>query len=217
MKVLAINGSPRRMGNDAYLLRTMLARAEAAGHETEFVQLSALDFRGCRSCFACKLDMEPWKSSCDCAVKDGLTPILGKIDAETDVLLVAAPIYFGGLSADTYAFFERLFFPALNYDAEHTINRKRRITSAIITTQNHDVPDPYLPLVANYKADMERLVGPCETLMAVETAQFDDYSRFVSSMFDVPRRESRRFTPQSEDVKKAAELMDRLLEQAAQG
>ncbi|MBQ4309305.1 MAG: hypothetical protein II772_06220 [Lachnospiraceae bacterium] len=62
-----------------------------------------------------------------------------------------------------------------------------------------------------------RLVGPCETLMAVETAQFDDYSRFVSSMFDVPRRESRRFTPQSEDVKKAAELMDRLLEQAAQG
>ncbi|MBQ4309494.1 MAG: NAD(P)H-dependent oxidoreductase, partial [Lachnospiraceae bacterium] len=38
MKVLAINGSPRRMGNDAYLLRTMLARAEAAGHETEFVQ-----------------------------------------------------------------------------------------------------------------------------------------------------------------------------------
>ena len=217
MKVLAINGSPRMLGNDSYLLNAMLTRAAAAGHETEFVQLSKLDFRGCRSCFACKLDMEPWRSNCDCAIKDDLTPVLEKIETETDVLLVAAPIYFGGLSADCYAFFERLFFPALNYNAEHTINRKRRITSAFITTQNHDVPDPYLPLVANYKGCMERLVGPCETLMAVETAQFNDYSRYVSSMFDVARRETRRFTPESEDVKKAVALMDRLLAQAARG
>ena len=76
------------------------------------------------------------------------------------------------------------------------------------------MPDPYLPLVANYKGCIERLVGPCETLMAVETAQFTDYSRYVSSMFDVPRRESRRFTPESEDVKAAEALMEKLIAQA---
>ncbi|MBQ3400157.1 MAG: flavodoxin family protein [Lachnospiraceae bacterium] len=214
MKILAVNGSPRPAGNDAYLLKAMLAAAEKAGSETEFVQLSALNFRGCRSCFACKLDMEPWRSNCACAVQDDLTSVLEKIDAETDILLVAAPIYFGGLCADVYAFSERLFFPALNYDTGHTVNRKRRIPCAFITTQNHDVPDPYLPLVANYKGCMERLVGPCETLMAVETAQFTDYSHYVSSMFDVPRRETRRFTPESEDVKAAEALMEKLIAQA---
>ena len=55
MKVLAINGSPRKTWNTATLLRNTLDGAASQGAETELVHLYDLDYTGCTSCFACKL------------------------------------------------------------------------------------------------------------------------------------------------------------------
>jgi multimeric flavodoxin WrbA len=77
MKLLAINGSPRKKWNTAMLLENALEGAASKGAETELVHLYDLTYTGCTSCFACKL--KGGKSYGKCAVNDGLTPVLEKI------------------------------------------------------------------------------------------------------------------------------------------
>jgi multimeric flavodoxin WrbA len=55
LKVLAINGRPRKTWNTAMLLQKALEGAASHGGETELGHLYDLDFKGCTSCFACKL------------------------------------------------------------------------------------------------------------------------------------------------------------------
>ncbi len=73
MKVIAINGSPRKKWNTATLLGHALEGAALKGAETELVHLYDLDFKGCVSCFACKT--RGGKSYGKCAVKDDLKPL----------------------------------------------------------------------------------------------------------------------------------------------
>ena len=68
MKVIAINGSPRKGWNTETLLKKALEGAGAAGAETEMVHLYDLKFRGCVSCMACKLKKEP--RPCRCILRD---------------------------------------------------------------------------------------------------------------------------------------------------
>ena len=57
MKALFINGSPRKNGNTAKLLKRAMEGAAEVGAETELINLydRSLNFNGCMSCFACKL------------------------------------------------------------------------------------------------------------------------------------------------------------------
>ncbi len=82
MKVLAVNGSPRKTWNTATLLAKVLEGAESEGARTEMVHLGDLRFSGCVSCFACKL--RGGESYGRCAVRDDLRPVLesvGDVDA----------------------------------------------------------------------------------------------------------------------------------------
>ena len=56
MNILAINGSPRKSGNTATLLNKALEGAASQGAKTELFHLYDLNFKGCISCFACKLN-----------------------------------------------------------------------------------------------------------------------------------------------------------------
>jgi multimeric flavodoxin WrbA len=85
MKVMAVNGSPRKTWNTATMLRKALKGAASQGAETELIHLYDLKFTGCTSCFACKI--RGGKSYGRCAVKDGLAPILKKVK-EADVLIL---------------------------------------------------------------------------------------------------------------------------------
>lgn len=53
MKVLLINGSPRKNGNTAIALREMVGVFEKEGVETEVVQIGNQDVRGCIACGSC--------------------------------------------------------------------------------------------------------------------------------------------------------------------
>ncbi|MDD3974558.1 MAG: flavodoxin family protein, partial [Methanothrix soehngenii] len=89
-RVIAINGSPRKNWNTATLLENALRGAESAGAKTELVHLYDLDYRGCTSCFACKL--KDGKSYGICAMNDDLTPILQRI-AEANAFILGSPVY----------------------------------------------------------------------------------------------------------------------------
>ena len=73
MKVIAINGSPRKNWNTDTLLKKTLEGAASVGAETEIVHLYDLTFRGCVSCLACKL--QNGKSLGRCVLKDDLSPV----------------------------------------------------------------------------------------------------------------------------------------------
>ena len=111
--VIAINGSPRKTWNTATLLEHALKGAKSEGAETELVHLYDIDYKGCTSCFACKL--KGGKSYGKCAINDDLAPVLDRI-RDTDVLILGSPIYFGVVTGEMSSFKERLMFPYLVYD-----------------------------------------------------------------------------------------------------
>ena len=77
MKVIAVNGSPRNNRNTEQLLQKALEGAVSVGAETELVQLYGEPFKGCVSCFACKV--KDSRTNGLCAYRDALTPILQKM------------------------------------------------------------------------------------------------------------------------------------------
>lgn len=111
--IIAVNGSPRKNWNTHMLLSKALEGAKAAGAKTELVNLYDLDYKGCISCFACKV--KNGKSLGRCALNDDLKPLLDKIHS-SDGIILGSPIYFSDITAMMRAFFERLLFQHLNYD-----------------------------------------------------------------------------------------------------
>ena len=117
MKVIAVNGSPRKTWNTATLLNNAIEGAKSVGAETELFHLYDLNFKGCTSCFSCK--RKGSKNNGICSMNDDLTDYLMKI-AKCDVLLLGSPIYIGAITGVMHSFLERLFFASLAYDVGHS-------------------------------------------------------------------------------------------------
>jgi multimeric flavodoxin WrbA len=148
-----------------------------------------------------------------CSVKDALFPVLEKI-RHTEALIIGSPIYFSCVTGETRSFLERLLFPYISYDQKPS-SFDRTIKTAFIYTMN--VPEIYLESTGYRKMFddnqklMERIFGNSEYLLSTETYQFDDYSRYASSMFDVEQRKLRHETLFKVDLKKAYELGQRMV------
>lgn len=102
MKVLAVNGSPRKGGNTETLLAKVLEPLAAAGWETELVQVGKTDIRGCIACFKCFENQDK-----HCAVKkDVFNAIMDKMLA-ADAIVLGSPTYFTDVSAEMKALLDR--------------------------------------------------------------------------------------------------------------
>ncbi len=136
MKVIGINGSPRKQWNTATLVNKALEGAASAGAEVEMINLYTQTFRGCVSCFACK--RKGSKTHGLCAVRDELTPILKKA-LEADAIVIGSPVYFSYPTAYTRAFIERFLFPLDSYMYEDGVRQRildRVMPAGIIFTMN---------------------------------------------------------------------------------
>jgi len=99
MKVLGISGSPRLKGNTDILLDRILEGAKSKGANTEKIILNKLKFSPCQEC-------ENLKDDGTCIVQDDMQSVYKKIK-EADVLILASPIFFGSLSAQTKMMVDR--------------------------------------------------------------------------------------------------------------
>jgi len=99
MKVLGINGSPRIGGNTDILLDKVLEGAESKGAETEKIILNKLKFSPCQECEGTRDDGE-------CIIHDDMHELYRKIK-DADVLVLASPVFFGSLSAQTKMMIDR--------------------------------------------------------------------------------------------------------------
>ena len=102
MKVLAINGSARKDGNTALLVRRALEELEAEGIDTELVQLAGVRLRGCAACYGCFKAKDRRCTVTDDAANDLIAKML-----EADGLILASPTYFADVTAELKALIDR--------------------------------------------------------------------------------------------------------------
>jgi len=99
VKVLGIAGSPRRKGNTDILLAELLEGAECSGAETQTIVLPNLKFSTCVHCDSCLKDGK-------CRIQDDMQKIYDKL-AEADVIVMASPVQFAGITAPMKAMIDR--------------------------------------------------------------------------------------------------------------
>jgi multimeric flavodoxin WrbA len=206
MRIIGINGSPRKNWNTHLLVTEALKGAASKGAETELVDLYDLRFRGCISCFACKRKDSPGH----CAFADELLPVLGSIN-RCDGLIIGSPIYIGEVTASVRAFIERLTFQYVTYRKDGGTFFDRRIPVLSIYTMNVSEAlmkqHGYAEKFAFYEGRYNQLLGgPAKTLVCTETLQTDDYNQYEMSMFDETARKKRREEVFPLDLKKAFEM-----------
>lgn len=99
VRVVGIFGSPRRDGNSDILLNRALEGAESGGAVVEKIIIRDLKIAPCNSCGGC------WEKG-DCVIDDDMQKMYAKL-VNADVVVVASPLYFMGVSAQTKAFIDR--------------------------------------------------------------------------------------------------------------
>ncbi len=105
LKVLIINGSPRKGGNTAIAVDELVKTFESEGVETEVFQVLGSAIRGCVACDSCK-------DTGKCVFDDAVNELAPKFE-EADGLIVASPVYFASANATVEALMQRLFYSTL--------------------------------------------------------------------------------------------------------
>jgi len=207
MKIIAINGSPRKNKNTSILLNHALEGAKSCGAETELINLYNLDYKGCVSCFACKI--KNGKSYGKCAYRDELTPILDQIE-KADAIILGSPIYFATVTGQMHSFLERLMFPYLAYTKEYSSLFGRKLPVGFIYTMNVTKEqmselgyNQSLHFTENF---LENIFGYFRSLSVNDTYQFDNYSKYVVTAFDSAKKARVREEEFPIDCKKAYNL-----------
>lgn len=102
MKVTALLGSPRKRGNSSGLTAALTDILKRKGYVIQTHHLNSLTYRGCQACEGCKGRSE------FCVLLDDLTPVLDDVK-NSDVVILASPVYWGDVSAQMKAFIDRTY------------------------------------------------------------------------------------------------------------
>jgi multimeric flavodoxin WrbA len=126
MKVVAFNGSARRDGNTAILIRRVLSVLEEKGIETELIQLAGEHLNGCRACRGCIK-----KKNKRCVNEsDKANEYIGKM-LEADGIILGSPVYFSMMTSEMKALIDRSGYVArANSDM-----LKRKVGAAVVAVR----------------------------------------------------------------------------------
>ena len=105
MRVLMINGSPRKNGNTSIALAEMERIFQEEGMETQVVQVGNQNIRGCIACLSCKQKGK-------CVFDDLVNQIAPQLEA-ADGLVIASPVYYASANGGLISFLDRLFYSTL--------------------------------------------------------------------------------------------------------
>jgi multimeric flavodoxin WrbA len=120
MKVTCVFGSPRLNGNSARIAKQFLDVSQNLGAEVQTFTLNKLKFKGCQGCDACKTKQD------HCVWDDDLKTVLEAV-RETDILVIATPVYFSDVSSQLKAFIDRTYsFVEADYMTNPNASRLNR-------------------------------------------------------------------------------------------
>jgi len=186
---MIIDGGPRKNMNTAQMEEAFARGAKSVGDEIEVktVRLYDLDFKGCRSCLACKLKDNP---SNICVFKDDLKPVLEEI-AYADGIVLASPIFMGETTGELHSFLERWTFPWLSYkDYSNTCPKLMPVVA--IYTMN---------AAPEQMAFVEKGVGMSEWVIQLT---MKDFTRIcANNTYQVKNYDRYEFAPNQAEMKQA--------------
>ena len=101
MKVLFINGSPRKGGNTSIAIDEMVKVFKEEGIESQILEIGNKAIRGCIACYSCS-------KTGKCAFDDGVNEA-AKIFEQADGLVLATPVCYASANGTIISFLDRLF------------------------------------------------------------------------------------------------------------
>ena len=117
MKVVAFNGSARKDGNTAMLVRQVFEGLEAKGIDCEMIQLAGQAIRGCTACEICRKNKDK-----RCIIdSDSVNDYIAKM-IEADGIILASPVYFSDITSELKALIDRAGYVGRGND--HLYKRK---------------------------------------------------------------------------------------------
>lgn len=126
MKVLAVNGSARKDGNTAVLIREVLKELEKEGIECEMIQLAGEAIRGCQACYTCRKN-----KNMKCVVDNDIANSVISAMAESQGIILGSPTYFADVTAEMKALIDRAGFVSRGND--HFL--KRKVGAAVVAVR----------------------------------------------------------------------------------
>jgi multimeric flavodoxin WrbA len=102
MKVIAINGSPRREGNTSILIQSVFDELKKEGIETELIQLGGKAVRGCMACYGCVQNKNR-----RCVMEDDLINDCIQKMIEADGIILGSPVYVTDVTTEMKALIDR--------------------------------------------------------------------------------------------------------------
>ncbi len=128
MKIVIFNGTPRKNGNTAALTESI--KSNLGDDTVEEIFLSNLNFKGCVNCGACQKKIMDTK----CAQKDDMIELYDKV-LNSDLIILASPIYMWNFTAPLVAFISRLH--SLRAESLN-VNKMARKKIAVAVTMGDD-------------------------------------------------------------------------------
>jgi multimeric flavodoxin WrbA len=126
LKVIAFNGSARKDGNTAILIRRVLSVLEKEGVETEFIQLAGQQIHGCTACGVCR---KIKNGECK-IVNDNVNDYISKM-AQADGIILGSPTYFSMMTSEMKALIDRAGFVAMGNNAMF----QRKVGAAVVAVR----------------------------------------------------------------------------------
>ena len=106
MNILVLNGSPHPQGNTRQMVNAFTEGAESAGHHVTIIDVCQKNIAGCRGCEYCHT-----KGQGTCIQKDDMQEVVAALK-DADMLVLASPIYYHGLSGQLKCVIDRFYAPA---------------------------------------------------------------------------------------------------------
>ena len=208
-KIIVIDGGPRKTMNTAQMLQRFVEGAKSVSEQIEVmtVRLYELDYKGCMSCMACKVK---GRASNVCKLKDALTPILEEI-AQADGLVMGSPIYFGDVTGQMRTFLERLAFPWLSYN-DYSMTAPKKMPVVLMETMNGTPERNNSQGYGSMEYCIAAALGQPERLIAYNTYQVKDYSRFELAGFSEEAKRQYRDENWEKDLQQAFDTGRRMAE-----
>lgn len=113
MRILVLNGSPRPNGNTKGMVESFREGAVTAGHQVDVVDVCRLKIGGCLACEFCHT-----KGHGSCVQKDDMQEVYALLK-EAEMLVIASPIYYHGISGQLKCVIDRFYAAAYSMKPPH--------------------------------------------------------------------------------------------------
>ena len=135
-KIVILNGSPRKNGNTSALVKAFTEGAESVGHSVTTFFLDGMDIHGCKGCFGGHSSRE-----CPCVQWDDMAQIYPAVK-ESDVVVLATPLYYWNMSGQLRTAVDRLF--ALEEGDGNLLRGHNRASALLMAAEGHGFEDVLL-------------------------------------------------------------------------